>query len=182
MALPLPAYGAGVPDSCQQTPSRSRSAALRVPGPVPTSRPSRKSSARRLENASGFHPPLSPIGLRGEATYGELGNEFGGNSTRLVTLTANAIFGVSSPTSVVGINPYVIVGGGWYSYDPRRAVTLLESQKQNKLGLNGGVGLRVGLAGFSTYAEARYHYIFVDDVGNSRPNISFIPLTFGITF
>jgi hypothetical protein len=57
MALPFPAYGAGVPERLQGVPANSRIAAARVPGPAPTSLPSAKSAATRRANASALQPP-----------------------------------------------------------------------------------------------------------------------------
>lgn len=48
---------------------------------------------------------------------------------------------------------------------------------ETKFGLNGGVGLRFQLTGFSTFVEARFHNIFT-----GGENTEIIPITVGITF
>lgn len=51
------------------------------------------------------------------------------------------------------------------------------SNSQTKFGLNGGVGFRFQLTGFSTFVEARWHTIFTS--GN---NAQMVPISVGISF
>lgn len=52
-----------------------------------------------------------------------------------------------------------------------------DSRTQTKFGLNGGVGLRFQLTGFSTFIEARWHTIFTEG-----SNAQMVPISVGITF
>lgn len=127
-------------------------------------------------NVSGmltFSAPLAPVGLRVEGSF----NEFNYKSTilsgakfRALSGTANAVF--SSP-GIMG--PYLI--GGLGIYDMSTSCSGCGSNSSSKFGFNGGGGFKFGLSGFSAFLEARYHH--VSATGGS---ISFIPISFGVTF
>ena len=123
-------------------------------------------------------PPLSPVGVRGEVMFHQLsGKEFSdpllGDITlddpRIIAGIVNAELGLGG----VGVKPYVIGGLGLYNLNFGEG-----TDSQNKLGFNIGAGLDFGLAGFSAFAEARYHTIQTD--GDSNLNV--IPVSFGIRF
>ena len=52
-----------------------------------------------------------------------------------------------------------------------------DENTQTKFGLNGGVGVRFQLTGFSTFIEARWHTIFTEG-----SNAQIVPISVGITF
>jgi hypothetical protein len=57
--------------------------------------------------------------------------------------------------------------------------------ESNKVGYNGGVGLRAGLFGLSAFVEARFHFIpgaSAPTTGGLTTNTQFIPLSVGVTF
>jgi opacity protein-like surface antigen len=120
-------------------------------------------------------------------------------STRVLSLTANPIFRFN-PRGRFDV--YAIGGGGWYrrtvefteptiatvtAFDPFWGVffpvavpanQVIGSFSQNKPGLNAGGGISFSLRGDSNakiYAEARYHYLFTDNV-----RTTLLPVTFGL--
>ena len=126
-------------------------------------------------------PMLSPIGLRGEVMYHAFtGKEVDAPLGTFEYDDASVLAGilnVEAGMSGVGLRPYFVGGVGYYNFDPGAG------DSEGKFGLNGGVGISFGLAGFSAFAEARYHRIFVDeDADGNTPDISFIPVSFGVRF
>lgn len=138
---------------------------------------------------SGYHvtgliavgAPLIPVGLRVEGSFsefnykGSLGGD--GEKARLLYATANAVL-----TSPGIIAPYLIGGFGIYH---ATAVCDLCTTSTTKGGINGGVGFRFGLTGFSAFAEARYHYIAGPSDptnGGIKSSTQFIPISFGVRF
>ena len=125
--------------------------------------------------ALGFSAPMMPIGIRLDAAMhhfpGKEGNVGGGftASTNIWSGTVNATYSLPLPMPV---KPYAIAGLGYYG-----AVVTVEgvpgSASDKKLGYNAGVG--VAFSRF--FAEARYHHMNTD--GSA---VTFLPLTFGITF
>lgn len=113
--------------------------------------------------------PLAPFGFRFEGSVGQYDYKsavgLANAKARVISGTANAM--LSTPGF---IGPYVIGGVGYY-----RSTTECTgcSAGSNKVGFNGGAGVRVGLLGFSAFAEARYH---------SASSTQFIPLSVGVTF
>jgi hypothetical protein len=69
--------------------------------------------------------------------------------------------------------PYLIAGAGWYNSKADED----GAESSSEFGINGGIGARFALSGFSTFAEVRFHNIFSDP-----KSAQFIPLTFGILF
>jgi len=126
----------------------------------------------------GFTPPALPVGVRIDGAFNELKASNDSLKYRVMSLTANATIGV--PMAMSPISPYVIGGLGIYNFDNDAPNTKSDSN----LGFNIGIGTKFGLAGFGTFIEARYHYVTGEDdpttgVSNS---ISYIPISFGITF
>ena len=112
--------------------------------------------------AIGFEPTNMVIGFRLEGMYQQFDGSNGGPSNRVLSLTGNAVLKSSS------LGPYVIGGLGLYGTTPERG------NSDNDVGFNVGAGFRFGLTGFSAFLEARYHYI--------KEGVTFVPLTFGVTF
>lgn len=122
-----------------------------------------------------FSAPMVPVGIRLEAGLhhfpGKDNNAGAGftASTNIWNGTVNATYGLPLPLPV---KPYAIAGLGYYG-----AVVTVDgipgSTSQSKLGYNAGVG--VSFSRFFT--EMRYHHMNTD--GSA---ITFMPLTFGITF
>lgn len=128
-------------------------------------------------------PMLSPIGLRAEVMY----HSFTGKEAGTIVGTFDyddasviaGILNVEAGMGGIGLRPYFVGGVGYYGFESGGE----DADRENNFGVNGGLGVSFGLAGFSAFAEARYHKIFVDDDadGNS-PNIAFIPITVGVRF
>jgi len=114
-----------------------------------------------LLGAIGFRPINMPIGFQLDGMYQQFDGSNGGPSNRVLSLTGNAVLGPS-------VGPYVIGGLGLYGTTPERG------NSDNDVGFNVGVGYRFELTGFSAFLEARYHYI--------KESVTFVPLTFGVTF
>jgi opacity protein-like surface antigen len=98
-----------------------------------------------------------------------------GNSRMLVG-TANLIYSLPVPGMV---KPYLIGGVGLYNGKSKLEVngSSSESESSTDFGLNGGAGMEFGLAGLSTFVEARFHSVSTE---GARTN--FVPVTVGIKF
>jgi hypothetical protein len=124
----------------------------------------------------------APAGLRLEGTFSEFNYKGILGSTdakaRLLYGTANIVLAKSGDAG-----PYVIGGFGVYR---ATAECDLCSASSTKGGVNGGVGFRWGLSGFSAFLEARYHYIAgasdPTNGGDNTSNTTFIPISFGVRF
>ena len=118
-----------------------------------------------------FSPPLAPIGFRFEGMFNEFNSKLNSAvKTRILAGTANAMVGAPG---IIG--PYVIGGLGMYRSSASCSAC---SGSNTNPGFNLGGGLRFGLAGFSAFGEARYHYV----KASSGSNLQFIPVSFGVTF
>ena len=126
----------------------------------------------------GFQPAALPVGVRFDVMYHSLpGEDLGGvielEDLNIIAGSANAILTVSNAG---GVRPYLIGGIGMYRADGGGDETSTD------FGINGGAGLEFGLAGFSTFLEARYHRVFIDDEGTDVGNLNLIPIVFGLRF
>lgn len=134
---------------------------------------------------SGYHvsgsvtgkPMLSPIGVRGEVMWNsmEAGNDVDA-TLNVLAGTLNAEIGLSG----VGVRPYLIGGIGLYrvNVDSDALDNILgPGEAETKFGFNVGAGLDFGLAGFSAFAEARFHSAQTDGGATT-----FVPLSFGVRF
>ena len=128
-------------------------------------------------------PMMSPLGLRAEVMYHSLTGKnvdtplgsFDYDDASLLAGIVNVEVGMSG----MGLTPYFVGGVGYYSFDSGGE----NSDREGNFGLNGGLGINFGLAGFSAFAEARYHKIFVDeDASGNSPNVALIPISFGVRF
>ena len=115
----------------------------------------------------------SPLGFRIDGMYNGLsGKDVGpveGPDVKVWTINGNLVYAIPGGTTVT---PYIIGGAGWYNAKAEGA-----DESDGNFGINGGVGLRFALSGFSTFAEARFHNVFSDPESTRM-----IPLTFGIMF
>ena len=124
--------------------------------------------------------PLLPVGGRLEGSFNQFNYKASTRDAkaRILSATANAVF---SMPGIIG--PYLIGGVGMY-----RATAECSSctTSNTRGGVNGGAGLKIGLAGFSAFVEARYHYIGgasdPTNGGVKGSSTQFIPLSFGLTF
>jgi hypothetical protein len=122
-----------------------------------------------------FNSYASPIGFRIDGMYNKLGAQDFVDLPDITILGANANVVYALPGT--GMRPYLIGGAGVYGLKSDINTEFTGSNTITKLGLNGGIGASFPLSGFNTFVEARYHYIFTDNVATQ-----FIPITFGISF
>lgn len=115
----------------------------------------------------GIKPPLAPLGLRIDGMLNSMDGK-GGGTLRTLAGTVNAT--LSAPLMPIPMG-YLIGGLGMYNNDGGAG------ESSTDLGFNIGAGLNFPLTGFSTFLEARFHY--VDGDGGS---LKFIPITFGMRF
>lgn len=132
--------------------------------------------------------PLSPLGFRAEVGFNrfDLGDNGNGN-VRLINGAANFIL---TPSSIMGAKPYLIGGVGAYnvksSVKPDSVFILAggnsfggSSQSDTRVGFNGGLGLTFGMGPVGTMLEARYVSV---GSRNGSGTLTFVPVSFGITF
>jgi opacity protein-like surface antigen len=137
-----------------------------------------------LTGLADFKAPTMPVNFRAELGYNRFGAKdlpsgIDGHS-RILSGIMNAV--MSIPTAG-GVQPYVLGGPGVYSM--KAIVTdgdVEVSSSKTAMGLNGGMGLNFHVGRFSSFAEARYHYIFSKDENKGFENAQTIPLSFGIRF
>ena len=136
------------------------------------------SSGYNLQGMLGVQAPMVPFGLRIDAMYNKMSNGDINVDYSNWAGTANAIVNLGMAPMV---SPYLIGGVGLYNQKLSGGGA---SESKTSFGLNGGAGLRFSLSGFSTFAEARYHYVNSkgDKNGISWDNTSFVPISFGIMF
>ena len=142
------------------------------------------STGFNINGLVGYQAPMMPIGFRGEIMYNRFGlkdlpSGVDGNGT-IIGGSLNAIIG---GTASVGIAPYFI-GGVDYAQSKGELEEdgLSISFKKSGFGLNGGIGVKIPLSGFSTFIEARYHHLFTEDDEEGTANATFIPISFGVMF
>ena len=119
----------------------------------------------------------TPVGFRVDGMYNSLSGKSSGPDVNMWTVNGNLVFAFPGG---VAATPYLIGGAGWYNTKTDES----GAESTNNFGLNGGVGARFALSGFSTFAEVRFHNIFGDknELTDERPSLRIIPLTFGILF
>jgi opacity protein-like surface antigen len=127
----------------------------------------------------GYSLPAMPLSFRVDGMFNQLsGKEFSpdvtGPDLRIMGLTANAAYTLPG----VAVRPYVIAGAGMYS----SKADVDGAESSNDMGVNAGLGVRFALGGLSTYAEARFHNVFVKDDLGEKHNVQFSPISFGIQF
>lgn len=127
--------------------------------------------------------PLVPLGLRIDGMFNSFpGKGDGAGDFRVMGVNANAVYKLPG----IAARPYIIGGLGFYNSKPTGDGTD-GIDATNALGFNVGGGIEFGLAGFATFAEARYHavpsgYKVSTVLGDAETDVQFIPITFGIRF
>ena len=118
----------------------------------------------------------TPLGFRVDGMYNNLAGKSSGPDVTMWTVNGNLVFAFPGMTAT----PYLLGGAGWYNTKTDED----GAESSNNFGLNGGVGVRFVLSGFSTFAETRFHHVFADEdeITGERPSLQIIPLTFGIVF
>jgi hypothetical protein len=124
----------------------------------------------------GIKPPLAPLGLRIEGMINGLDAKnatlSGFKAKRIVAGIANVtISGAGMPLPM----GYLIGGVGMYNQRPTGISGTFSGSDETDVGFNAGAGINFPLTGFSTFLEARFHYI-------SDTKEKFVPITFGLKF
>lgn len=130
--------------------------------------------------------PLSPLGFRGEVGFNHFGFADNGDGTvRMINGAANFIL---TPSSIMGAKPYLIGGVGAYNVKVSTPVVLpliggrgfsSDNGSDTRVGFNGGLGLTFGMGPIGTMLEARYVSV---SGKNGSGSLTFVPVSFGITF
>lgn len=131
--------------------------------------------------------PLSPLGFRGEVGWNHFDLSDNGTSgnVRMIDGAANVVL---APSTIMTAKPYFIAGLGVYHVKTtvdRSVITpglgsiATGSTSDTRLGFNGGIGFAFGLGSVGTIVEARYVTVNGTNGGKS---LSFVPISFGITF
>ena len=115
----------------------------------------------------GFQPAMLPVGVRIDGLWNSFEYDALDEDFSVISVTGNAVLSLPM-ASMPMMSPYLIGGVGLYSADAGE-----DTDRANEFGFNIGGGLRFNLAGFSTFAEARY---------NKFEDWSYVPITFGIMF
>lgn len=126
--------------------------------------------------------PFVPFALRAEVQHSRMKYKATDANTLVTSGTVNGEFDVGSPLLIA--RPYLTAGlGGYYIKTALRGATPGTDRYGDvtSFGLNGGAGLRMPLAGFSAFAEARVHWVSTGDEFLTG-SATYIPLVFGITF
>jgi len=123
----------------------------------------------------GIKPPLAPLGLRIEGMYNSHAVKDGGGSNMqtLAAIVNGTLSGVGMPIPM----GYLIAGLGMYSSKLTDVPIIGNTDSETDIGFNIGAGINIPLTGFSTFLEARFHFIQTE--GNST---KLIPISFGIKF
>ncbi|HUF50218.1 MAG TPA: outer membrane beta-barrel protein [Longimicrobiales bacterium] len=130
-----------------------------------------------VQLSAGLSVPLFPIALRIDGAWNQFPETGTDGGLRVLSGSANAVFSIPS----VGLTPYVI--GGLGAYNSRWAEEDEPGHEHGgegsttNLGVNVGVGVRLGLPGLSAFAEARLHNLF-----NEGDATRFIPISLGLRF
>lgn len=132
--------------------------------------------------------PVVPVGFRLEGAYHQLGTaHFEGGATSSARVLAGTLDATYTLLPLPVIKPYFIGGVGEYNVktDVRHlpvscseGVGVCPSQiSETAFGINAGGGVRVQLAGFALFVEAKWHDMFTN--GN---HVQMVPLSVGLRF
>ncbi|HEX5181082.1 MAG TPA: outer membrane beta-barrel protein [Gemmatimonadaceae bacterium] len=127
--------------------------------------------------------PVIPIGFRLEGTYHQLGSKHilgTDDSPRVLAGTVDATYTLL-PLPI--IKPYLIAGVGQYNVRSFRDPVPIDCAAEpcevtrSAFGVNAGAGVRVELAGFAAFVEARWH-----DAYTSGKHAQMVPISVGLRF
>lgn len=119
-----------------------------------------------VQLSAGFTPATLPFGVRVDGAFNRFSEDHGNYDVLKGTL--NGVLNVPLAT----VAPYIIGGIGAYSAEDQAH----GDERETKLGVNIGGGIRLPLPGLSVFVEARYHHPFGDEA------VRFVPVSFGIRF
>lgn len=142
-----------------------------------------------------------PFGLRAELGYSHFGKKEYSftdpvlgtftSETKLGNLNVNLSAVLAPKLPTVPVRPYAIGGVGFYRSSSDVTFTgggetISGDDSKASFGLNGGAGIRFHLVRFSSFVEARYHYVFkgvpdAESDNDSWKGAGYLPIVFGIT-
>lgn len=99
-----------------------------------------------------------------------------------IGVTVNAVYAFPQSDPSALMRPYILGGAGFYNLRTNLTTQLGENSlssegSETKAGIQGGAGVEFNLAGFSTFAEAKFVNVFGDG-GSAR----WVPISFGFRF
>lgn len=133
-----------------------------------------------------------PFGLRADISYGSLsgkrigigGASFEATDGNLFSVTGDGVWMIHpSPEAESRTTPYLLAGIGLYHLGYEVAGAGSADNSTTNFGINFGGGVMYRLAGFSTFAEIRYHNVFSgahSDEGSTSAH--YIPIMVGLRF
>jgi len=144
-----------------------------------------------LRGIAEAHLPMIPMGLRAALGYQKLDLKdlaaaagYSNGQSSIVSGLAGFTF---SLISVGPVRPYVTASlGAFHVKGEVDSSSTTITKSQTKFGIDGGVGVKLGMGGLKGFAEARVENLYTDQGWN--PAVSnlktarFIPITFGIQF
>jgi opacity protein-like surface antigen len=153
-----------------------------------------QSTGWNLQGFADWQSRATPFALRGEITFGSLTGKnipspagtVSASNLHLFTATANGMWLFHpSAASLSRTTPYVLAGVGLYHTSGSSTSPLGTSEDlgSTNFGINFGGGIIYRLAGFSTYAEARFHNVFSGTQGaNGKTSAHYFPIVVGLRF
>jgi hypothetical protein len=151
-----------------------------------------QSTGWNLQGFGEWQSTASPFALRAEVTFGSLTGKnitsptgtLSASDLHLFTITGNGMWLFHpSAASLSRTTPYVLGGVGLYHTSGHTTAPLGTTSDigSTNFGINVGGGIIYRLAGFSTYAEARFHNVFSGTTGASgKTSAHYFPITVGI--
>ena len=131
-------------------------------------------SGFNVEGSVEFRPASMPFGLRADVFFNQFAldedvTDVGGN-VRMIGGALNAVFQMAG----VAASPYLVVGPSITNADANVDAGE-DPEGETKFGLQGGIGVKFPLSGFTSKIEARYNTIFTDE-----DNTNYFIINFGI--
>lgn len=140
-------------------------------------------SGYNLTGSVYLKPQSGRYSFRGDVGYDRFeakgGSNLAGLNFSILSFAGNVVLPLGASGGDGSIQPYVLGGGGIY-----RGTTSADaelgggSSSDSNVGITVGGGVEFKLAGFSTFAEAKFTNVFGDASFTPR----YIPLTFGVRF
>ncbi|PYO72581.1 MAG: porin family protein [Gemmatimonadetes bacterium] len=116
-----------------------------------------------------IHIPMSPVGVRVDAIYSQTSQKAPATgNTKVAGGTVDVVWHI--PTTVPGLKPYVVGGGGVFNYNAGGGST-------TKFTWAAGLGASIGAGPIHAFAEARYISVQL-----TPTHLKFVPLTAGLSF
>jgi opacity protein-like surface antigen len=115
---------------------------------------------------------MQPLGLRLDVAYNRFEFDAGDGNQSVGSATLNGTYRL--PMTNSPMSPYLIAGLGAYRTECSLDVGC---EATTKFGWNVGLGARLFVLGFRSFAEARYHRTKRGDSG-----VNYFPITLGVMF